>query len=401
MSKKLRFGIMGTLRGSSFARCLQFMADAELVAVCENVTANLSHVEPYLTPEVKVFEDFDEFLHCGLDAVVLCNYFDEHAKYAIKCFEAGVAVLSETTAAPTLGECVQLVEACEKYNGRYMLAANCPYFKAVHAMKMRIDKGETGDIFYGEAEYIHGERKLVNGYADRPEDNLHWRQFLPANMYNMHTLGPLMYATNTMPKTVSCTMICNDRISKAKGHIKDSVGAVVVTQMDNGAVFQTTGCSGYAPTSKWYRLACENYTMETERYDWREERLIVAHDADYIEHLLPSEEAAGLAAKAIKSGDVAAAGHGGIDYYTTYHFIKYLQGKEVPFFDVYRSVALSAVAILGWYSALLDSKQMTIPDFRDKAQRDAVRNDFRKPFARSVKELTMPCRMDQKDQFTL
>ena len=52
------------------------MEDAELVAVCENVKENLSHVEPYLTPEVKVFEDFDEFLHCGLDAVVFsytCN----------------------------------------------------------------------------------------------------------------------------------------------------------------------------------------------------------------------------------------------------------------------------------------------------------------------------------------
>lgn len=401
MSKKFRFGIMGGRRGSSFARCLSFFPDAELVAVCEDVEAGLEPIKPYLTPDVKVCSNFDDMIACGLDAVVLANYFDEHAKYAVKCFEAGIAVLSETTAAPTLGECVDLVEAYEKYNGRYMLAANCPYFRAVHAMKMRIDRGETGDIFYGEAEYIHGTRDLVNSYADRPENDLHWRQFLPANMYNMHSLGPLMYITSSMPKTVSCTMICNNRIATAKGKKTDTVGSVVVTQMDNGAVFNTTGCSGYAPTSKWYRLACENYTMETERYDGAENWLMVVDESNHIEKIFPTDAEAGLAADDISGWDVASAGHGGIDYYTTYYFMKYLRGEHEPFFNVYRAVALSAVAILGWYSALLDSKQMTIPDFSDKEQRDTVRGDYRKPFARSVEDLNMPCRMDQKHLFKL
>ena len=91
---------------------------------------------------------------------------------------------------------------------------------------------------------------------------------------------------------------------------------------------------------------------------------------------------------------------GGIDFHAAYHFIRYLQGKEEPFFDVYRSVAVSAVAILGWYSALSGSTEMEIPDFRDPAQRDEVRNDYRKPFARRAEDVNMPYRIDQKKDFT-
>lgn len=401
MEKKLRIGVMGAQRGSSFARTIGYIRQAELTAVCETDPATVERLRPLMPAECAVYSDFDEFIHSGLDAVILCNYFDEHARYAIKAFEAGVAVLSETTAAPTLGECVDLVEACEKYNGRYMLAVNCMYFNAVHAMKMRIDSGETGDVLYGEAEYIHGTHEPQNAYADREDGNLHWRQFLPANMYNMHTLAPLMYVTGSMPKTVSCTVIRNDRMCRERGKLTDTIGSVVVTRMDNGAVFNTTGCSAYAPTSKWYRLACEKETMETERYDWREEKLIVAKDAAHLDYTVPSPQEAGLARDDISQGDVTASGHGGIDFYTTYHFIKYLLGEEQPYFDVYRSVAVSAVAILGWYSALTGSGEIRIPDFRDKAQRDAVRGDYRKPFARSVADVNMPWRIDQKNGFHL
>ena len=407
--KKLRLGVMGTLRGSAFVKTISFMKDVELTAVCETNKEALKQIERYMTPETKVYEDFDEFIHSGLDGVVLCNYFNEHAPYAIKAFQAGVAVLSETTAAISLGECVDLVEAAEKYNGRYMLAANCPYFKAVHAMKMRIQNGLSGKVMYGEAEYIHGisrAEKEINAAKNGTEvdlENLHWRQCMPTNYYNMHTLGPLMYVTESEPVKVVAKAICNPEMTKLSRLVKDNVGAVVLTQMDNGAVFNTTGCNGYAPTSKWYRIACENETMETKRYDWREECLMVAKDAAHVEFTYPDEyKECGLITPDddISLEDVHASGHGGIDYYVTYHFVQYLRGKEEPFFDVYRSVRLSAVGILGWYS-ILTGKELDVPDFRNKEERDKVRNDYRSPIAKKYADIQIPCRVEDKDQFTL
>jgi len=400
MANTLRIGIMGARRGSSFAYCVNQLAGAEFTALCETDPEAIEVTRPYMPPETKLYTDFDEFIHSGLDAVILCNYFDEHAKYAIKAFEAGVHVLSETTAAPTLGECVELVEACEKYGMKYMLAVNCMYFPAVHAMKMRVDRGETGDILYGEAEYIHGSATPKNIYADRDPNDLHRRQFLPSNMYNMHTLAPLMYVTGSMPKTVSCTIIQNDRMCRERGKLTDTLGSVVVTRMDNGAVFNTTGCSAYTPTSKWYRLACEKETLETVRYDGSEAKLIVATSGECQELTEPTREEAGLTVEGVDQEIISKAGHGGIDLHAAYHFIKYLRDEEEPFFDVYRSVAVSAVAILGWYSALTGSGEIRIPDFRDKAQRDEVRGDYRKPFARRVEDVNMPYRIDQKERFT-
>ena len=407
--EKIRLGIMGSLRGSAFAKTISFMMDAELAAVCETNQESLKQIQPYMTPETKVFEDFDAFIQSGLDGVVLCNFFHEHAPYAIKAFQAGVAVLSETTAAISLGECVDLVEAAEKYNGRYMLAANCPYFKAVHAMKMRIQNGACGKVMYGEAEYIHGitraekEEKAKKNGTEVDYNHLHWRQCMPTNYYNMHTLGPLMYVTDTEPVKVVAKAICNPEMAKLSRSVKDNVGAVVLTQMDNGAIFNTSGCNGYAPTSKWYRIACENETMETERYDWREEKLLIAKDAAHLDVSYPDEyKECGLITPDddINLEDVHASGHGGVDYYVTYHFIRYLQGKEEPFFDVYRSVRLSAVGILGWYS-ILTGKEFDVPDFRNKEEREAVRNDYRTPIAKKYSDIQIPCRVEDKDKFVL
>ena len=96
---------------------------------------------------------------------------------------------------------------------------------------------------------------------------------------------------------------------------------------------------------------------------------------------------------------VAGSGHGGIDYFTVHHFLKALKGEEKPFLDVYRSAALSAVGILGWYSALMDCRELKVPDFTKKEDRDAVREDFRSPFEPMDSKWHIPCRLDQKDKF--
>ena len=58
--------------------------------------------------------------------------------------------------------------------------------------------------------------------------------------------------------------------------------------------------------------------------------------------------------------------------------------------NVYRAVSISAVGILGWRSALDDSRQLDIPDFRDPAARDRVRNDALSPLYHLGEEPTLP-----------
>lgn len=391
MKERIRLGVMGLARGIYFLKIAKLLKeDLVVVSVCENRPEAVEKAREHFVEETKLYEDFDEFLHSGIDAVVLCNYYHEHAKYAIKAFEAGVAVLSETTAAPSLGECVDLVEAVERTGGKYMLAANCPYFKAVHAMKERLENKTYGELVYADAEYIHPATKKL---PDLDVNNLHWRQSLPATYYNMHTLGPLMYITGSVPVKVAAKCA----ISEVKYSLANSVRACVLTEMSNGAVFHTTGHVGVGTKSKWYRLACTGGTMETKRYDEPEEYLLEAGPEDpQPTETLQSWSSCGVLTQEEeqKFADVIEqAGHGGIDLVMMIHFVKFVRGEEEAFFDVYRSVALSAAGILAWYSVLEGSREMTIPDFSKKEERDRVRGDYRSPFAKKENEITLPYRV--------
>lgn len=395
-------GIVGLLRGNSFVRPFgKTFPDSRVTGVCETNRETIERVKDTLPKETIIYESYDELLDSGIDIVVLANDFHEHASFAIKALEKGIAVLSETTAAPSLGECVQLVEAVERTGGKYMLAANCLYFRGLHAMRDVLKSGKMGNILRGEAEYIHGTEVGDIQVSDIKNDldNLHWRQTLPSCYYNMHSLGPLMYVTESMPKKVRCIPSLSPEYSAKRKKLTGSCTAMVISTMDNGAVFNTTGCANHFPTSKWYRLACEDGALETVRYDDDEQSMICAYKDQVVTTRYGWVDSGVVSKEEYDAEEVYEAGHGGIDYFTSFYFMKYMRGEMEPFFDVYRSVALSANGILAWYSALSDGKEYEIPDFTKKEDRDRVRNDFRMPFAKRYEDLTLPCNLDEKDKF--
>lgn len=407
MKKRIKMGILGLTRGRYILDAQRILCDEmEVIAVCEenpDIIKELKgklegYSEPLLKEDVKICNTYQELLSSGIDAVVLCNYFPDHAKCAIEAMEKGVAVFSETTAAPSLGECVELVEAYERTGTKYMLAANCIFFQVIQEMKKNMEAGKYGKVVYADAEYVHPLRNKM--YTDKKDlSNLHWRDTLPHCYYNMHDLGPLMYATNSMPKRVTGKAVISPEADKL---IKDSEKNFMLYEMDNGAVFNTAGWVNVGSMSKWYRLACENGTMESVRYDEPEETIIEAgkeganKPEEFHKRLLTWSSCGALTeeeeAKYTERGLRSPNFHGGVDVVLVLNFLRYLRGETEPFYNVYRAVALSAAGIMGWYSALSDSKPFDIPDFTKKEDRDKVRNDYRMPFASKYSDLTLPCR---------
>lgn len=393
MAEKLRIGVMGLVRGAFMLRAAKLLTDDMVIsAVCELNDETIEKQRVNFAPETKVYKDFDEFINSGLDGVVLCNYFHEHAKYAIKAMEAGVPVLCETTAAPSLGECVELVEAYERTGTLYMLGANSQYFAAFHAMKAKYEARQYGELLFAEAEYVHPSENKNPKEPDK--ENLHWRQTLPSCYYNMHTLGTLMYITNTVPVKVTGKAV----VKEMPGKLSNTPKTFALTQMDNGAVFNTTGCVGVGVYGKWCRLCCETGTIESTRNEWELKWLMEFDVADSFKKTWQSWSSSGSITKEeeAKYGEaICMVGHGGIDFILALDFIKAIRGEKEVFFDVYRSAALSAAGILTWYSILDNSKEYIIPDFKDKKARDLVRDDYRVPFAKRYDDLTLPCRVEQ------
>ena len=135
MQQKLKIGVFGVWRGLAFIKALQKIDEADVTAICDRDEGKVREALKFCPSGVKVCADFDELIHSGIDAVVLGNYFDEHAPFAVRAMQAGVDVFSETTPAFTLKECVELVEAVEQTGRTYALAENYPFMLFNQEMK--------------------------------------------------------------------------------------------------------------------------------------------------------------------------------------------------------------------------------------------------------------------------
>jgi len=379
--KKIKVGVIGVGRGQSYASGATDNVGMELVAICDTWEERLKTAgEKY---GVATYTDYDKFLEHDMDAVVLANYFHEHAPFAIKALEAGKHVMSETSANSTMAEGVALCRAVEKSGKTYMLAENYPYTVFNMEMRRLYQTGELGEVIYAEGEYNHPmSPESRNAIAP---GRYHWRNWLPSTYYCTHALAPLMFITDTMPLKVNgLSVACRETDAKT-ARVADPTG-VILCQMDNGSVFRIYGLltPGH---SNWYRVHGSKGAMEVVRGPgyFGTQQIRVWHDEwDREPGKTPAERI--YAPDWPEHGELARkAGHGGGDFWTNFEFANAIRAGGQPFLDVYRGVAMSSVGILAWRSALEHGTPIDLPDFKDEASRKKFENDHWTPFPKDGK----------------
>ena len=229
--KVIRVGIVGVGRGQTFMQQAPF-AGMQLVAICDTWEERLRKVGRELN--VAIYTDFDRFLQHDMDAVVLANYFHQHAPFAMKALRAGKHVMSETAACKTLAEGVALIREVEKSGRIYMFAENYPYTAANIEMHRLVQAGEIGQALYADGEYNH-PMSIEDALRISPGLK-HWRNNLPATYYCTHALAPLMCITDTMPVSVNALSIPWPRPPRQAVRQRDP-GSVILCQMNGGALF--------------------------------------------------------------------------------------------------------------------------------------------------------------------
>ncbi len=237
--KKLKIGVFGAgVRGLDLAKNF-LLLNCEIVAVCEFRSERRAVTERRFGTDISWYEDFESFIEHDMDAVILANYFHEHAPYAIKCFEKGLHVFSECISNGTMAEGVELIRAFEKSNSVYMLAENYPQMIFKREIKRVCDTKTLGKILYAEGEYNHpGDPMDTEFKKDYNYFLGHWRNYLPRTYYITHSLGPIMHATGATPKTVTAYAA----FAPVEGDVPTSNycgdrAAIVTTQNDDGSVF--------------------------------------------------------------------------------------------------------------------------------------------------------------------
>jgi predicted dehydrogenase len=374
-AKPIRIGIFGARRGESFAQ-LAPLVGLTPVAVCDQWEARAQPLAERLG--LTAYTDFDRFLEHDLDAVVLCNYFHQHAPYAIRCLQAGKHVLSETAACKTLAEGVALARAAEKSPAIYFFAENYPFFATNQEMRRLYQAGEIGECRFAEGEYVH-PMTAEESLSLAPGLN-HWRNWLPATYYCTHALAPLMYVTDLRPLSVNAQAIPRTAAQLTEPQVRrNDQSCYMMLRMDSAAIFGLNGAwNGLSGHGNWYRFQGMRGLMENLRLGAMD-KVRVAHEA----FNLPaggSREMIYTPEFPVAPELAARAGHGGGDFFVMYYFAEALRRREQPWFDVYRGLAMSAVGIQGWRSALDNGAAYPIPDFSSEAARAAYEDDHWSPY---------------------
>ena len=376
--EKLKVGVFGAARGMDMINVLAVHPDAELVAVCDKYTPLLDRVKAMAGEKglsVALYEDFEDFdKHC-MDAVVLANYANEHAPYAIRLLKSGRHVMSEVLPCETMAQAVSLVEAAEESGKVYAYAENYCYMKRTFEMRRRYENGDIGEVQYAEGEYVHDSPSIwpLITYGEKN----HWRNRQYSTYYNTHSFGPIITMTGLRPVQV-CGFETNMEARRdyaGNVPICVGVGAMEVVTLENGAIAKSVhGQLVREPGSTNYEIYGTKGMMETNRWDGKTLSVFIEKgklNSGDVEHYEP---------ELFVTPDIATkfGGHGGADFYPTHFFIDKILGRPDGIkysIDVYTAVDMGICGILAYRSILNGNVPIKVPNLRNKHERGAYRGD--------------------------
>lgn len=370
----IKIGVVGVGRGRTMINHCSKVKGAKTVAICDNYPILLEKAKKdYADSGVTFYDNYDEFLTHDMDIVVLANYANEHAPFAVKALEKGYHVLSEVLPVQTLKEAVELVEAVERTGKKYFYAENYCYMGAPKKMRELYRDGELGEFEYGEGEYMHNCEDIWHNITFGNPD--HWRNTMHACYYCTHSIGPLIHITGMRPvKVTGFEVPFNARMARM-GAKAGPIGIEMIT-LENGAVLKSIHGVGPSKNSIWYSVYGSKGRLESVREDAGENavnRLYANLDEFEGENANNPRE--------ISTGDsftrlAAPAGHGGSDYYVMHNVIEAVRGREnADVIDVYEAMDMFLPGMFAYRSVLQGGIPLDVPNLRNADERDKWRND--------------------------
>lgn len=371
--KKIQVGVFGARRGKSMMSVMLQHPEAELTAICDYSEPGLKNcAELAKENNVTCYRNFDKFLNHDMDAVILANYANEHAPYAVRVLNSGRHVCSEVVACQNLAEAVDLVEAVEKNRKVYTFAENYCYLRGTIEMQRLYRAGEIGEFLHAEGEYVHDCESIWASITGGQKN--HWRNWIPSTFYCTHSIGPIVTITGTRPTRVTAYETPN--INKRRFGCRSADGAVILCQMSNGGTMKVLPWCNLRrnPESVWYLVYGTKGMMETDRWEstfnrvhlYRENHPRYSQNKSY----KPEFSMATELSKRI-------GGHGGSDFYTMHYFLQKILGRPEGkhSIDVYQALDMTLPGLLGYRSIVNGNIPIDIPDFRNKKIREKYRND--------------------------
>jgi len=373
-SRTVTVGVFGARRGLDLMRSLAADGDARIVAVCDKSKEALAACKARaraLDLKIAVYDSVERFFNHDFNAVVLANYANEHAPFAVRALDSGRHVLSEVLAVETLAQAVALAEAVERSGRVYAYAENYCYFRSTQEMRRLYRRGDLGEFQHGEGEYVHNCEPIWPeiAYGERR----HWRNWMNSTFYCTHSLGPLLHITGE--RAVRVVGFETPNTGAGFGQIGGS-SAMEVCQMSNGATVKSLHAIHLKrePHAIWYAVYGTKGMAESDRWGERFDAVNLYLEGDretpYARHYVP-------AWPRVSAEALSADSHGGGDFFAVHYFLEKVLGRGGgrESIDVYTALDMTTPGILAYKSILAGNAPYEVPDFRKKSVREEYRSD--------------------------
>jgi predicted dehydrogenase len=366
----------------------------ELTAICDSSEAVLTDWKQ-IHSGIKTFNSYDQLLASeSCDAVALATPLPQHASQAVKALKAGKHVMSEISAATTLDECWQLVEAVKNTGLVYMMAENYCYARTPMMVLNMAQMGVFGEITYAEGGYIHDTRDL----ALTQNGEITWRgelRRLNGNTYPTHQIGPvaqwlgaihggtdrLVSAASWTTSSKSMRQYAKDRLGLDHPNAKEEMwaggdSATTVVQTEKGSLIVLRRDSGSPRPHNMFHFELQGtkaifLSGRHEKEDpliWIDGQSPGRSPGDAEWELLSAYSDRYEHPRWAQWGKQASqAGHGGGDFFILDDFITAIQNGTRPGIDVYDAVTWSSIMPLSIESAARGGIPLAIPDFANGA----------------------------------
>jgi predicted dehydrogenase len=406
VAEKVRIGFIGLgLRGRAHLRNLLLRDDVTVPAICDidpealglagQMIAGYGHdpATAYTGDEYAYRELLER---PDIEGVIIATPWLWHTRMSVDAMYAGKYAGVEVSAANTLQECWDLVNAHEKTGMPLMILENVCYRRDVMAVLQMVREGLFGELIHARCGYQHDLREVKFNDGRQPYGSgvefgkkgfseAAWRTehslYRNGDLYPTHGAGPVatMLEVNRGNRFVSLT----SHATKARG-----LHRYIVNHPEGGP--------GHPNASLEWKLGdVVTSTITTAR----EETIIVTHDTNsprpyslgfriqgtagitefdqhtrriYIENLSPPHQWEEMDAYLEKYdhplwkryGEFAeGSGHGGMDFFVDHAFVEIVKRKLEAPLDAYDAAAWSAITPLSERSIDHDGEPQDFPDF--------------------------------------
>jgi len=209
--KKLRIGIIGTgsIAHEHMKAYMRLGEAVDVVGGSDIVKGKArAFFDEFGAKDAKAFENNDDLMALGLDAVSVCTYNTQHAACTVAALEAGLDVLCEKPMSVTLEEALEMYRAAKKAKKILTIGFQPRYDPNMDLVRDIVGSGVLGDVYYIQTG--GGRRRGIPGGT-----------FINKDLAGMGALGDIgCYSLDMVlsaigyPKPLTVSAYASDRFGK-------------------------------------------------------------------------------------------------------------------------------------------------------------------------------------------